>query len=240
MKQLLVANPPLAARCIAESGGERPGEATVQAVQQRLVELLTDPRVAIPATQRGRCGRQLPGRPAPGVGCAGWAARYRVGVRAREDPKTGRREFIYQEDERRTEPDFWMARYPITYRPVPGVPGCAGWFPQSHAGGKGWRRPRNTGRDAGEQWFKYWNHPRERVSWYDAIAFCRWLTAKARNIRTCCRKRCAAQKDWRITLPTEWQWEKAARGHDGRQYPWGKSIRGARIPARLRQHQRDI
>ena len=56
-----------------------------------------------------------------------------------------------------------------------------------------------------EQRFKFWNHPREQVSWYDAMAFCRWLTAKLK---------------YEITLPTEEQWEKAARGTEGHEYPY--------------------
>lgn len=50
------------------------------------------------------------------------------------------------------------------------------------------------------------NAPRETVSWYEAVAFCRWLSDKTGK---------------RIRPPTEWEWQQAAMGGDPmRQYPW--------------------
>jgi formylglycine-generating enzyme required for sulfatase activity len=49
-------------------------------------------------------------------------------------------------------------------------------------------------------------HPVVYVNWNNAQAFCTWLSEKTKH---------------KINLPTEAQWEKAARGTDGRIYPWG-------------------
>ena len=50
------------------------------------------------------------------------------------------------------------------------------------------------------------NHPVVLVSFYDAEAFCKWRSQK---------------KGIKYKLPDEEQWEKAARGKAGREYPWG-------------------
>ncbi len=52
------------------------------------------------------------------------------------------------------------------------------------------------------------NQPVVGVNWNDAIAYCNWLSEKTNK---------------KYRLPTEAEWEKAARGTDGRIYPWGNS-----------------
>lgn len=52
------------------------------------------------------------------------------------------------------------------------------------------------------------NFPVIRVSRFDAQAFCDWLSQREGK---------------KIKLPTEAQWEKAARGTDQRRYPWGSA-----------------
>jgi serine/threonine protein kinase len=54
--------------------------------------------------------------------------------------------------------------------------------------------------------------PRTNVSWYDALAFCRWLSSRTGQ---------------HITLPTEQQWQRAAQGDENWRYPWGDNfVRG--------------
>ena len=82
---------------------------------------------------------------------------------------------------------------------------------KKQGGGQYWERPGAGGsyrvpevdRD-GDRWDPLW--PVFGISWFDAVAYVEWL-ARTSGL------------PW--TLPTDLQWEKAARGVDGRVYPWG-------------------
>jgi formylglycine-generating enzyme required for sulfatase activity len=69
-------------------------------------------------------------------------------------------------------------------------------------------REKSEYRDRAE--FSQPTHPVVAVNWFDAVAFCRWLSA-----------------EWKmhVRLPTEAEWEFAARGGPARkQYPWGDEL----------------
>ena len=81
-----------------------------------------------------------------------------------------------------------------------------------------------TGHDAPSHWEEgrppkdIESHPVTNVSWDDAMAYCRWLSQVTGK---------------QITLPSEAEWEKAARGErDKRAYPWGDGFDAVRCNSR--------
>lgn len=136
------------------------------------------------------------------------AGEFLLGSDPTRDPQTYPSELPQQ---RVTLPLFYIARVPVTVAQFAAFVESSGH--QSTAEARGfckvrtgnswkkvtgatWRAPH--GPTSGVQTKQ--DHPVTSVSWYDAAAFCEWAG---------------------VRLPTEQEWEKTARGPDGRIFPWG-------------------
>jgi formylglycine-generating enzyme required for sulfatase activity len=129
---------------------------------------------------------------------------FRMGSSPEQDPLSYADEWPQHEI---TLPRYYIARYPVTVAQFRVFVTASGHTPQNEGSLRGLP-----------------NHPVVWVSWSDALRYCEWLTERVREwegtpepLGTLLRR-----EGWCITLPSEPEWEKAARGTDGRVYPWGQ------------------
>lgn len=109
---------------------------------------------------------------------------------------------------------FYIAKYEVTNGDWRKFRDDAGY-----EDGKFWPGGRPVPKNQVPYWMQAQNHgggtpnsddyPVLGINWDSAVAYCNWLSAKTGK---------------KYRLPTEAEWEKAARGTDGRRFPWGNTI----------------
>jgi hypothetical protein len=198
------AQPEVAAQCILESGAALLDRAALyRELHDAWLPRLTDIEREPAPEARAAIGRAL--------GRLGLDDRKGVGLNPEGLPdidwvEIPGGEFIYQEGERRTGETFRIARDPVTHAQFQAFLDAE----DGYANDRWWVGLDVPDRNPAQAGWPISNHPRETVSWFEAMAFCAWLSHRLGK---------------EIRLPTEWEWERAARGTDGRDYPWGGEYR---------------
>ncbi len=118
--------------------------------------------------------------------------------------------FLYGDEKTREtiDHDNWIDRYPVTNEKYRAFIQAGGYEKQQYWSSEGWKwKTKNNNITSPEYWNdEEWNkpdYPVVGVSYYEAEAYATWAGKR---------------------LPTEQEWEKAARGEDGRAYPWGNEF----------------
>ena len=107
---------------------------------------------------------------------------------------------------------YRISRYPITVAQYGSFIEAGGYAEPRYWTAAGWAWRQQAAIQAPAPCFdpiQAPNHPQTGVSWYEAVAFCTWLTAVSGEV---------------YRLPSEAEWERAARHTDGRTYPWGNDF----------------
>nr|BAL53191.1 signal transduction protein [uncultured Chloroflexota bacterium] len=149
-------------------------------------------------------------------------------------------EFLFgrKKEPRRIPYRYWIARYPVSNLQFARFVQSGGYQRREFWSEAGWEW--RTGKyDTAHievlerDWLEhrppqqrnlpyYWHHPElgnpicpvVGINWYEAEAYCRWLTTQIISI----------PPGYVVRLPTEEEWERAARGTEGWEYPWGEEF----------------
>lgn len=187
---------------------------------EQLLDLIDNPKTQ--PTERGEIGRRLAeiGDPRPGVGldkdglpeiiwCEVPAGAFLFGSNRSKDKQALKDE---PAQKKVRLPTFYMAQYPVTVAQYEAFVEDGGYKNPAYWTKAGWQwkddksHPEILWQDP--DWHIA-NHPVIGVTWYEAVAFCRWL-GKRRGLD--------------IRLPTEAEFEKAARGTTEWLYPYGDTF----------------
>jgi formylglycine-generating enzyme required for sulfatase activity len=110
------------------------------------------------------------------------------------NPEQDQRAYEAEQPQHRVHlPDYHIARTPVTNAQYAAFVEASGYNAPNH-----WVDGKSP---SGKE-----DYPVVYISWYDAMAYCKWLSEKNGQA---------------YRLPSEAEWEKAARGTDGGIYPWG-------------------
>jgi formylglycine-generating enzyme required for sulfatase activity len=121
-----------------------------------------------------------------------------------------------------TLPNYRIGKYPVTVFQFKRFIQGGGYRQPGYWTEAGWRWRVDQGHTQPDHWRDgTWvgqpKLPLVGVSWYEAWAYCCWLKQ---------------QTGQPFRLPSEAEWEKAARGTDGRSYPWGDLLQDDRFNSR--------